>query len=137
MKRIILVTISLVLGAGVVLAQGQQQDRKRIHQQDHIIFQNGKLMQMKAGIMTEMQNSYTYQNGTVVNPDGSYQLKNGKKKMLKEGECISNNGVRFRPQQKMTNRSQSGMGGGKMKKKNRRTLSNLPGNQGGNQNRNN
>ena len=132
MKNVILVIISLCLGTGLLVAQGQQQDRKRIHQQDHILFQNGKLMQMKAGVATEMQEAYTFQNGTIVNPDGSYQLKNGKTKMLKEGECISNSGVRFRSQQKMMNKSQSGMGRGKMNKKNRQMPAGQPGNQGSN-----
>ncbi|MEP1782611.1 DUF6799 domain-containing protein [Reichenbachiella sp.] len=132
MKKMVLVIIGLFLGIGLLMAQGQRQDRKRIHQQDHILFQDGKMMQMKAGVATEMQSSYTFQNGTIVNPDGSYQLKNGKTKMLKEGECISNNGVRFRSQQKMMNKSQSGMGRGKMNKRNRQTPAGQPGNQDGN-----
>ncbi|MEO9804917.1 MAG: DUF6799 domain-containing protein [Reichenbachiella sp.] len=132
MKKMVLVIIGLFLGIGVLMAQDQQQDRDRIRLQDHFLFQDGKMMQMRAGVATEMQNAYKFQNGTIINPDGTYQLRNGKRKMLRNGECISNNGVRFRSQQKMMNKSQSGMGRVKMNKRNRQTPAGQPGNQGGN-----
>ncbi|MEO9964146.1 MAG: DUF6799 domain-containing protein [Reichenbachiella sp.] len=118
MKKMVLVIIGLFLGIGALIAQDQQQARKRIHQQDHILYQDGKMMQMKAGVTTQMQESYTFQNGTIVNPDGTYRLKNGKTKKLRNGECINNDGVRFRSQQKMMNKSQPRMNQRNMNKQN-------------------
>ena len=46
-----------------------------------------------------MQNQMVMQNGTVMHPDGSYQVKNGKKRQLHNGHCMDMKGKKYRSHQ--------------------------------------
>src|SRR5665647_3874026 len=84
MKKTLLVLISSFMITGTMIAQDQAQDRDqtkiqqrdRIHQEDHLRLLDGKLYQYKQGVQSEVKEQVRLNNGMVINPDGSYQLKN-------------------------------------------------------------
>lgn len=46
----------------------QIQKRDRIHQEEHLMFQDGKLYQMNQGVRTQVQSQLKFKNGTLINP---------------------------------------------------------------------
>jgi TolA-binding protein len=109
MKKVLMTLVSLFLLTGtVVWAQDQDRDRvkkqDRIHQEDHLMLQDGKLYQFKQGVQTQVQAQLRLNNGTVINPDGTYQLQNQQRYQLRDGECLDMNGNRYLNQNKFNNR---------------------------------
>jgi len=72
---IMLITISLP-------AQDTQQDRDQTRLQEHLMFQDGKMYQIRNQEQIQLQTQLKLQNGCLVNPDGSYQLQNQKQLVL-------------------------------------------------------
>ena len=52
---------------------------------------DGKMMQIKDGTMS-MDSAMTMKNGTKCMPSGECIMKNGKKMMMKDGQCMDMNG---------------------------------------------
>ncbi|MCX6273859.1 MAG: hypothetical protein NTV09_01460 [Bacteroidetes bacterium] len=67
------------------------QDKMQNHS-DGYMMQNGKMMIVKDGKMTRMENDITLANGTTIMSNGNYMKKGGTKVMLKEGEHIDLSG---------------------------------------------
>ena len=67
--------------------QGQDRDQNRDRQQDriyqHLMLKDGKMYQIQNQEMVQLQEQLRLENGCVVNPDGSYQLKDKKQLKLK------------------------------------------------------
>ncbi len=57
-----------------------------------------------------MQNDMTLKNGTIVKPDGSYQLKNGKQLHLRDGQCMDMSGRKYMSQGMMQRQMQGNHG---------------------------
>ncbi|WP_207436248.1 DUF6799 domain-containing protein [Sabulibacter ruber] len=57
-----------------------------------IFWQQGKLVQHKAGKLYELQEPIQYSNGTVVSPTGQVRLPDGKNYMLKQKNAVSPQG---------------------------------------------
>ncbi|HJW18467.1 MAG TPA: DUF6799 domain-containing protein, partial [Flavisolibacter sp.] len=72
--------------------QLQLQRRDRIHQEEHLTLIDGKLYKMLNGVRTQVENQVQLRNGGVINPDGSYLLKNGSQLQLHNGECLDMEG---------------------------------------------
>jgi hypothetical protein len=53
---------------------------------DGVMMQNGKLIQVKDGQVTTVEEDLTLKNGTKIKSDGTYIKKDGSKMTLKEGE---------------------------------------------------
>jgi hypothetical protein len=112
MKHTIWIVVTLFLFLYEVAAQDtsrQQvqtslQRRARIHQEEHLLFQDGKLYRMQQGVRTQVQEAARLKNGGVVNPDGSYQLKDQQRQQLRNGECIDLNGNRYQSQRMFNQR---------------------------------
>jgi len=102
MKKILMMLLPLFLLVGTAFAQDQQRDRDRIH--DHLMLKEGKMIQIKNGEQVMLQTQLRLQNGTVVNPDGTYQLKERKMKQLREGECLNMDGKRYSDQERFENK---------------------------------
>lgn len=137
MKKMFFMLVSLFLVAGTaVTAQDQIQKKDRIHQEDHLRLQDGSCLLVKDGVPTKLQTQLKLNNGTVVNPDGSYQLQNQQKHQLRDGECLDMSGNRYLNQNKfnkrvmMTNKQVERVRTNAINK-------NKPGNQGGRRNGNN
>ena len=57
--------------------------------------QDGSCLLVKDGVPTKLQTQLKLNNGSVVNPDGSYQLQNQKKYQLRNGEYLDMNCNRY------------------------------------------
>lgn len=108
MKNLIAVIISFIMIAGTVQAQDTVrkrdqtqsgvQKRDRIHQEEHLHLQDGKLYQIRKGVRSEVKSQIKLKNGTVVNPDGSYMLKNQERLRMSNGECMDMSGNIYKNQ---------------------------------------
>jgi hypothetical protein len=102
MKRTFFVLFALFT-IGVANAQDstpQQENNKtqvtsRVHEVDHLLFITGKVYLSQKGQLTAIDNEVRLQNGVVVNPDGTYQMENQKRRHLREGECLDMSGNRY------------------------------------------
>lgn len=73
----------------------QMRNRLMAGAQPHFLFQNGKLYRSQNNVQTPAQQRWTLQNGATVNPDGSYQLRDGRKEQLRNGEFLDWEGNRY------------------------------------------
>jgi hypothetical protein len=99
MKAKIILMFLLTIGAsGLLHAQDQEkvQTQDRIRLEDHYRYDDGQLFQYRNGIQTRVMEQQRLNNGTVINPDGSYQLQNQERYQLRQGECLDNNGFLYR-----------------------------------------
>ncbi len=103
MKKIA-VLLALVLWVGVVLAQEkpdsiQKQKTKPIlvpvQEENYLIFDKGKLYEVKKEAWIEVKVPVTLKNGIVVNKDGSYQTQDKKQRQLKNGEYLDLKGNHY------------------------------------------
>ncbi len=67
----------------------QQKDKGMVKEECMATMVNGQMMQMK---LAPMEKDITLNNGDIVMTNGSIMKQNGKKEMLKEGECVNLNG---------------------------------------------
>jgi len=58
------------------------------HHADGYMMKNGKMVIVKDGKITSMEQDITLPDGTVIMRNGSYEKKNGVKRTLKEGEHV-------------------------------------------------
>lgn len=118
-KTITMKTILFILLSGAVFFSTQplraqdtmrtmMQKRDRIHQEDHFMFQNGKLYRMQNGVSTEVKNQLRLQSGLVVNPDGSFQIRDQERQQLRNGQCLDMNGNVYQNQRMYNQRHMMG-----------------------------
>jgi hypothetical protein len=109
MRNKIILMFLLTIGASSLL-QGQDQEKvqtqDRIRLEDHYRYDDGQLFQYRNGIQTRVMEQQRLNNGTVINPDGSYQLQNQERYQLRQGECLDKNGRLYRNHNKF-NRGKS------------------------------
>ncbi len=107
MKKILLAAMSIVLLTTVSFAQ--RASTVNANQQgitvndEHLIMKDGKMYHSLNGKEMMMENPMTLHNSTVMHPDGSYQLKNGKNRQLRNGHCMDMNGKKYRSHQMFQN----------------------------------
>ena len=63
-------------------------DQMNDKQQDHIVMQDGKVMIMKNGEMSPMDEEMTMPDGTKVMIDGTVMMPDGTTRMMAEGETM-------------------------------------------------
>ena len=114
MKKMILVSMSLILLTGTIVAQSQQEEQKTqqnaVVEKEHLVMKEGKMMHNMDGKEMQMQNDMTLKNGTTVKPDGSYQLRNGKQLHLRNGQCMDMDGKKYRSHQMFQRKMQMNHG---------------------------
>ena len=110
MKKLILVFVAIVIGAGAY-AQTDSTNRKLSHMDmnkyhnqnmqtspvdqthpDGIMMRNGKILVVKKGKMTILDKDMTMSNGTIIQSDGTYIKKDGTTMMMKEGQHVDMSG---------------------------------------------
>ncbi len=96
MKRKLMMAIFVVLGTALLSAQ--EHDRDRIQDQDRtkLIMVNGEMFELKDRAEMHLMEKQTLSDGTVINPDGTYQTRDGKRLRLKDGECLDGDGIKYR-----------------------------------------
>jgi len=57
---------------------------------------DGDVLQIRDRDQIRLQEPITLEDGTIVNPDGSYITGDRDRLRLKDGECLDNNGVKYR-----------------------------------------
>jgi len=112
MKNKFLMILTLLFVSTSVMSQDQDRTRQkdqdktqlkkqdRIYQEDHLKMEAGKLYQVREGIKTQVQSQIRLQNGTVINPDGSYQFRDQDRMQLKNGQCFDMAGNKYRNENK-------------------------------------
>lgn len=103
MKKILLAAMSIVLLATATIAQqaptGNANQQGSTVNDEHLIMKDGKMYHSMNGKEMMMDNQMTLQNNTIMHSDGSYQLQNGKKRQLRNGQCMGMNGKKYRSHQ--------------------------------------
>lgn len=77
---------------GLTMAQIQERDQNRVH----LMLVDGEVVQIRNQSQNRLQEKLDLGNGMVVNPDGSYQIKDRKQLRLQDGECLSMDGKTFK-----------------------------------------
>lgn len=98
MKKIIslgltMAFVSLTLSAQPTAAQGKTTVSNMICYR----MKNGKIYEVKNNKEVLVKKDVTLKNGTIVMPNGDYKLKDGKTMMLKNGECVDEEGNIHQP----------------------------------------
>ena len=57
---------------------------------------DGDVLQIKNRDHIRLQEKITLNDGTIVNPDGTFQTKDRIKLQLKDGSCLDNDGIYYR-----------------------------------------
>lgn len=70
----------------------QAQIRERNQNRVHYVSMDGDMLQVRNQMQERLQTSMTLKDGTVVNPDGTYQNQARKQLRLQEGECLNMDG---------------------------------------------
>ncbi|MBI1780158.1 MAG: hypothetical protein HYR66_02140 [Sphingobacteriales bacterium] len=103
MKKILLAAMSIVLLTTASVAQQEQTDNKNSQgttvNDEHLIMKDGKMYHSMNGKEMMMESQMTLQDGTVIQANGSYQLKNCKQRQLRNGQCMGMNGKKYRSHQ--------------------------------------
>ena len=61
---------------------------------DHVTLNDGKMLSTKNGVTSPLKSETTMTNGTIVKPDGTYQLQKGYSvNSLKDGETLNVDGM--------------------------------------------
>ncbi len=94
MKKLVLFLVFVVLCTTGLTAQDQ--DNYADQDQGHFMIVNGDVLLIKDGHPILLEGRITLSDGTIVNTDGTYQTKDLKKFRLHDGECLDNDGIKYR-----------------------------------------
>lgn len=91
MKKVFLLWTVFMLMTVSLSAQDRVQERD----QDRLMMRDGSVCLYQNQECIPLREQLRLQNGTSVNPDGSYQLRNGKQLRLRDGQCMDMEGRRY------------------------------------------
>ncbi len=106
MKKIILISLVLTMLTGIIVAQSQrpapEMQQNVVGNKGYLFMENDKLLHImdETGMGMKLQNEMTLQNGTIIKPDGSYQLQNGPQLQLRNGEIMDMDGIKYKSERK-------------------------------------
>lgn len=95
MKKILIIILSVFISVGIIAQEKKLnvlQDLKMKQTKEHVLMKDGKVMLIKDGKMVMMYEDMTMANGTVVSSDGTIKTKDGKTRMLLNGDIIDMKG---------------------------------------------
>lgn len=75
--------------------QHQMQNRYMALAEPHFNFRNGNVYQNQNQVHMQLNERWILRNGTIINPDGTYQLQNGDKQKMRNGEFMDWEGNRY------------------------------------------
>lgn len=116
MKKILLAVLSIIIFTGTIVAQIPHHQVEQKMQENvtvetgYFFMENGRVLHIleETGMGSKIQNDMVLKNGTVIKPDGSYQLKNGTLLRLRNGQIMDINGIKYKSERKFlkkTNRT--------------------------------
>lgn len=95
MKKLTMLLFAAIACTNIATAQDTTKAKDKMHHmgsmkamKDCVMMKDGKMMVMKGGETTVMDQEMTMTNGTVVSTDGSVKMKDGTSKQLKDGDCV-------------------------------------------------
>ena len=94
MKKALLLIAFVVLVTTAISAQDKVQDRDR--DQIRLMLVDGDVLQIRDRDQIRLQDPIRLNDGTTINPDGTYLTKNRKQLRLQNGECLDMDGVKYR-----------------------------------------
>jgi len=97
MKNILLLILFAFLSIGSLYSQ----DKNKIEDANYCILLDGKVFAQVDGKIIQLEEPKELNNGTIVNPDGSYMLSNKSEAQLKDGQCIGFSGKLYESQEKL------------------------------------
>lgn len=101
MKRLFLVSTFIVASICSLTAQQKQDATTDLQnssnsQKEYLQMKKGKMVVVSGDKTMPMESAMTLKNGTMMNPDGSYQLANGGKQMkLHNNQFMDMNGIKY------------------------------------------
>lgn len=107
-----------LLLTGTAMAQHQHAEspppQRAVAKSEHLVLRDGKMMYSLNGQEMQLQQPLTLKNGTVIHPNGTYVLKNGKQRVLRIGQCLDLKGKVYDSEQvflRQNRRTQNGDSG--------------------------
>ena len=94
MKRTWILAAFVVLGTTMLVAQDRDQIQDR--DQDRLMLVDGEVLQIRDREQIRLKEPLTLDDGTVVNPDGTYMTRDREQLRLRDGECLDSDGVLYR-----------------------------------------
>lgn len=96
MKKLISIVLIIVLSTMGLTAQ--ERDRDRIQDQDrtNLMMVNGEMLQLRDRAEMRLKKPLRLKDGTEINSNGIYTTKEGKQFKLQNGECMDNDGIKYR-----------------------------------------
>jgi len=96
MKKVAIILILLVFTSIGLIAQELDRDRIQDQDQTNLTMVNGEMLQLRERAQLMLKDKVTLKDGTVLNSKGAYTTKDGKQLKLKNGECLDNDGIKYR-----------------------------------------
>lgn len=93
MKKMFLLLAFMILTTSTLTAQNQ--DRYHDQDQDRLMAVDGAILLIKDHTPLPLQGRLSLIDGTIVNPNGTYQRKDLKKLHLQDSECLDNDGIKY------------------------------------------
>jgi hypothetical protein len=106
MKKTLLIAMVLTMLTGTIMAQTGQVEQKMqqnvIEDRGYLLMENGRVLLImdETGMGIKMENDMTLKNGTIIKPDGSYQLQSGIQLQLQNGQVMDANGAAYKSERK-------------------------------------
>ena len=103
----------LLLSTTTIVAQDLERDRDQLHTEeklrlrDRLVIKNGEVLRIQNQQQIKLENQLTLENGTIVYPDGSIQKINRNRIQLRDGECLSMSGKKYKNEERFMNRVRS------------------------------
>ena len=96
MKKMFFLLVFATLGAAALTAQDHDRDRIHDADQDRLMTVDGEVLLIRDHEPILLQGRLTLCDGTIVNTDGTYLTKDLKRLRLHDGECLDNDGIKYR-----------------------------------------
>jgi adhesin HecA-like repeat protein len=96
MKKIIIFLVFVVFATTGLTAQERDQDRIQDQDRTNLTMVNGEMLQLRDRAQVRLKEQVTLNDGTIITPKGLYTTKDGKQLKLKKGECLDNDGIKYR-----------------------------------------
>ncbi|MBL7849313.1 MAG: hypothetical protein JNN04_00330 [Cyclobacteriaceae bacterium] len=90
----------------VISVHAQDQQPYQAQAENYFLMRDGRVYQIRNQEQAQLMEQLRLQNGTMVNPDGSYQDKNQKRQVLKNGQCLDMEGNRYKSQEEFRKQMQ-------------------------------